>query len=65
MKYFEFLMKEYVQNWRKMWFYIKDQKATTGRSGLPTFVDVLVAKPKTTWRNVLTAEEKSAAKELY
>ena len=42
-KYFEFSMKEFVQNWRKMWFYIKDRKAATGRSGLPKFADVLVA----------------------
>ena len=40
-KYFEFPMKESVQNWRKVWFYMKDRKSTTGRSGLPQFVDML------------------------
>ena len=64
-KYFEFPMKESVQNWRKMWFYMKDRKSTTGRSGLPQFVDVLSAQPKATWRNTLSAEERSAAEELY
>ena len=34
-KYFEFPMKESVQNWRKQWFYLKDKKSLTGRSGLP------------------------------
>ena len=41
-------MKESVQNWWKTWFYLKDQRSTSGRSGLPPFEDVLNAQPKAT-----------------
>ena len=64
-KYFELPMKESAQNWQKMWFYMKDRKSTTGRSGLPQFEDVLSAQPKATWRNTLSTEERPAADDLY
>jgi hypothetical protein len=34
-------------------------------SGLPRFIDVLEAMPKKSWRNILTAEEKVIADDLY
>ena len=64
-KYFKFPMRESVQNWRKAWFYLKDQRSATGRSGLTPFQDVLTVQPKATWRNTLSAEEKPAAEGLY
>ena len=64
-KYFGFPMRESVQNWRKKWFYIKDQKTSEHLYGLKEFSDVLEAQPKKTWRNILTADEKVVADKLY
>jgi hypothetical protein len=64
-KYFNFSMKEFVQNWRQKWFYLRDQQASSNRSYLPKFLDVLEATPKKSWRNIPTAEEKSTSDELY
>ncbi|KAM0873436.1 hypothetical protein ACQ4PT_038066 [Festuca glaucescens] len=63
--YFNFLMKEYVQGWRLKWFYLRDRPASGHRSGLPKFMDVLEATPKKSWQNILTAEEKVIADDLY
>lgn len=64
-KYFKFPMRESVQGWRQKWFYIRDQPTESQPSGLPKFKDVPEAKAKKSWRNVLTAEEKPIAEELY
>jgi preprotein translocase subunit Sss1 len=64
-KYFNFPMKESVQGWRQKWFYLRDQQAPNHRFNLLKFLNVLEAKPKKTWRNILTTEEKPATDELY
>jgi hypothetical protein len=61
--YFNFPMRESVQGWRLKWFYIKD--SSSPESQLPCFVDVLEAKPKNSWKNVLSPDEKVAADELF
>jgi hypothetical protein len=64
-KYFNFLMKEYVQGWRQKWFYLRDRPTTRHRSNLPPFEDVLEEVPKKSWQNTLTAEESEVADQLY
>ncbi|KAM0926342.1 hypothetical protein ACQ4PT_003453 [Festuca glaucescens] len=61
-KYFHFPVRESVQGWRQKWFYLRDQQASSHRSDLPKFSDVLEAKPKKSWRNILTGP---VADELY
>ena len=59
-EYFKFLMSESVQNWRKKWFYLKDEEES-----FAPFADVLVAKPKKTWANEISAEEEVVVEVLY
>ncbi|KAK1653482.1 hypothetical protein QYE76_071287 [Lolium multiflorum] len=61
--YFSFPMRESVQGWRLKWFYVKD--SVTTESQLPRFVDVLEARPKDSWRNILSSDEKAVADELF
>jgi hypothetical protein len=61
--YFSFPMREYVQGWRLKWFYVKD--SLTIESQLPCFADVLEAKPKDSWKNILSPDERAAADELF
>jgi hypothetical protein len=61
--YFSFPMRESVQGWRLKWFYVKDSSTT--ESQLPCFVDVLEAKPKDSWKNILSPDEKTTADELF
>jgi hypothetical protein len=51
--------------WRQKWFYLRDIPAPGRRSNLPLFEDVLVAQPKKSWRNILTAEESAIADQLF
>ncbi|KAK1613771.1 hypothetical protein QYE76_019288 [Lolium multiflorum] len=57
--YFDYPMKESVQGWRNKWFYLRDPIVPGRRSNLPPFDDVLIAKPKKSWRNTLSPEEKA------
>ncbi|KAK1692577.1 hypothetical protein QYE76_009274 [Lolium multiflorum] len=63
--YLDYSMKESVQGWRQKWFYLRDVPAPGRRSNLPLFEDVLVATPKKSWRNILTAEESAIADQLF
>jgi hypothetical protein len=56
-------MRESVQGWRLKWFYVKDSSTTD--SQLPCFVDVLEAKPKDSWKNTLSPDERTTADELF
>ena len=53
-------MSESVQNWRKKWFYLKDEEES-----FAPFADVLVAKSKKTWANEISAEEEVVVEVLY
>jgi hypothetical protein len=61
--YFNFPMKESVQGWRLKWFYIRDSSAAD--SQLPQFSDVLEAKPKKSWKNILSPDEKSTVDKFF
>ena len=61
--YFSFPMRESVQGWRLKWFYVKDSLTT--ESQLPCFADVLEAKPKDSWKNILSPDERATADELF
>jgi hypothetical protein len=61
--YFSFPMRESVQGWRLKWFYVKDSLTT--ESQLPCFADVLEAKPKDSWKNILSSDEKTTVDELF
>ncbi|KAK1602838.1 hypothetical protein QYE76_017011 [Lolium multiflorum] len=61
--YFSFPMRESVQGWRLKWFYVKDSSTT--ESQLPCFADVFEAKPKDSWKNILSPDERAAADELF
>jgi hypothetical protein len=61
--YFNFPMRESVQGWRLKWFYIRDSSIT--ESQLSCFSDVLKAKPKQSWKNILSPDEKPAVDELF
>jgi hypothetical protein len=61
--YFNFPMRESVQGFRLKWFHIKDSSTT--KSQLPRFADVLEAKHKHSWKNILSPDEKVAADELF
>jgi hypothetical protein len=63
--YFDYPMKESVQGWRNKWFYLRDPIVPGRRSNLPPFEDVLIAKPKKSWRNTLSPEEKVVADRLF
>jgi hypothetical protein len=58
-------MRESVQGLWSKWFYLRDRPASGHRSNLPEFKDVLEATPKKSWQNILTAEEKAVADNLY
>ena len=64
-KWFKFPMRESVQDWRQKWFYVRNKSAPYSRAGLPTFEDVLEAKPKKSWKNVVTTEEYDVVEALY
>jgi hypothetical protein len=56
-------MRESVQGWRLKWFYIRD--TSTIESQLPRFSDVLEAKPKKSWKNILSPDEKPTVDKLF
>ena len=64
-KWFPLPMKESVQDWRRKWFYVRNVSAPYSRAGLPEFVDVLEAKPKKSWKNLVDAEESAVVESLY
>jgi hypothetical protein len=61
--YFNFPMRESVQGWRLKWFYVKDSSSPECR--LPCYADVTEAKPKDSWKNILSADERTSAEELF
>jgi hypothetical protein len=61
--YFNFPMRDSVQGWRLKWFYIRD--SPTAELQLPRFSDVLEAKPKQSWKNTLSPDEKPAVDRLF
>jgi hypothetical protein len=65
MNYFNFPMKESIQNWRRKWFYLKEKKVSSHRSDPSKFLYVLEVTLKKSWRNNLTAKEKPVANKLY
>ena len=64
-EWFKMPMRESVQDWRHKWFYVRNKSAPYSRSGLPNFEDVLEAKPKRSWKNIVAAEESSVVETLY
>ncbi|KAK1619849.1 hypothetical protein QYE76_025366 [Lolium multiflorum] len=54
-----------VQGWRNKWFYLRDPAVSGQRSNLPPFEDKLVAKPKKSWQNALSPEERVIADKLF
>jgi hypothetical protein len=56
-------MWESVQGWRLKWFYIRD--SPTAELQLPRFSDVLEAKPKQSWKNTLSPDEKPVVDRLF
>ncbi|KAK1664130.1 hypothetical protein QYE76_052289 [Lolium multiflorum] len=63
--YLDYPMKETVQGWRNKWFYLRDPAVSGQRSNLPPFEDKLVAKPKKSWQNALSPEERVTADKLF
>ncbi|KAK1645145.1 hypothetical protein QYE76_062950 [Lolium multiflorum] len=63
--YFDYPMKESVQGWRNKWFYLRDPLVHGRRVNLPPFEDRLIAKPKKSWRNALSPEERLTADRLF
>ena len=64
-KYFKFPLKESVQDWRNKWFYIKDEATDGHPINFPPFEDVMIAKPKKTWANIIPAEQEEVVETLY
>jgi hypothetical protein len=63
--YFDYPMKESVQGWRNKWFYLRDPLVPGRRLNLPPFEDRLIAKPKKSWQNILSPEERLTADRLF
>jgi hypothetical protein len=61
--YFNFPMKESVQGWRLKWFYIRDSSIADFQ--LPQCSDVLEAKPKKSWKNILSSDENPIVDKLF
>ncbi|KAK1694268.1 hypothetical protein QYE76_010965 [Lolium multiflorum] len=63
--YFDYPVKESVQGCRNKWFYLRDPLVPGRRLNLPPFEDRLIAKPKKSWRNALSPEERLTADRLF
>ncbi|KAK1630323.1 hypothetical protein QYE76_004638 [Lolium multiflorum] len=63
--YLDYPMKESVQGWRNKWFYLRDPAVSGQHPNLPPFKDKLVAKPKKSWQNALSPEERVIADKLF
>ncbi|KAK1684326.1 hypothetical protein QYE76_045174 [Lolium multiflorum] len=63
--YLDYPMKESVQGWRNKWFYLRDHAVSGQRSNIPPFENKLVAKPKKSWQNALSPEERVIADKLF
>ncbi|KAK1660955.1 hypothetical protein QYE76_049114 [Lolium multiflorum] len=63
--YLDYPMKESAQGWRNKWFYLRDPAVSGQRPNLPPFEDKLVAKPKKSWQNALSPEERVIADKLF
>jgi hypothetical protein len=56
-------MRESVQGWRLKWFYVRASSSPECR--LPCYADVSEAKPKYSWKNILSTDERASAEELF
>jgi hypothetical protein len=63
-EYFDFKMLEYVQGWRKKWFYIHDEPGASQQFGLPEFSAEEVVTKKRSWRHELSTTEAAEADRL-
>ncbi|KAK1615190.1 hypothetical protein QYE76_020707 [Lolium multiflorum] len=63
--YLDYPMKESVQGWRNKWFYLRDPSVSGRCSNLPPFEDKLIAKPKKSWQNTLSPDEKLTSDRLF
>ncbi|KAK1664968.1 hypothetical protein QYE76_053127 [Lolium multiflorum] len=63
--YLDYPMKESVQGWRNKWFYLRDPSVSGRCSNLPPFEDKLIAKPKKSWQNTLSPDERLTADRLF
>ncbi|KAK1617184.1 hypothetical protein QYE76_022701 [Lolium multiflorum] len=63
--YFDYPMKESVQGWRNKCFYLRDPSVSGRCSNLPPFEDKLIAKPKKSWQNTLSPDERLTADRLF
>ncbi|KAK1643214.1 hypothetical protein QYE76_061019 [Lolium multiflorum] len=63
--YLDYPMKESVQGCRNKWFYLRDPLVPGRRSNLPPFEDKLIAKPKKSWQNALSPEERATVDKLF
>ncbi|KAK1650588.1 hypothetical protein QYE76_068393 [Lolium multiflorum] len=62
--YLDYPIKESVQGWRNKWFYCETLRFRAAPN-LPPFEDKLVAKPKKSWQNALSPEERVIADKLF
>ncbi|KAK1664936.1 hypothetical protein QYE76_053095 [Lolium multiflorum] len=63
--YLDYPMKESVQGWRNKWSYLRDPAVSGQHPNLPPFEDKLVAKPKKSWQNALSPEERVIADKFF
>jgi hypothetical protein len=57
-EYFSFKMADSIQDWRKRWFYIKDEKSLEEQKfGLASFDPKKEVKKLKSWDHALSAEE--------
>ena len=56
-EYFDLKMAESIQNWRKKWFYIKDEKVGEQKFGLAPFDLTKEVKKLKSWDHPLSAAE--------
>ena len=63
-EYFDRKMLESAQNWRKKWFYIRDEPGAGQQYGLEKFSADAVVTRKRTWRNELSDAEAAEADKL-
>ena len=57
-------MLESIQDWRKKWFYVRDEPIEGLASGLPKFLAEAVVKNKRSWQNKLSGPEEAEVNEL-
>jgi hypothetical protein len=57
--YFNLKQPESVQNWRKRWFYIRDEHTPSQEFGLPEFSATAAIVKRKTWKHRLSTVEES------